>query len=90
VATTDLVSGPLVYWLGNRANYRPRKCGPEKDPDQEVKEWKERWQREVDKPRVRYRGPAEEAADEPLAKERLKLHDGLHKVESFLLIQNSR
>ena len=47
-----------------------------------VREWKERWQREVDRS-----GRAEELADEPPAKEHLKLHDGLQKVESSLLVQ---
>jgi hypothetical protein len=44
-----------------------------------VREWKERWQREVDRSRARHRGRAEEPADEPPAKEGLKLHDGLQK-----------
>ena len=52
-----------------------------------VREWKERWQREVDRSRARHRGRAEEPADEPPAKERLKLHEGLQKAESSLLIQ---
>lgn len=52
-----------------------------------VREWKERWQREVDRSRARHRGRAEEPADEPPAKERLKLHDGLQKAESSLLVQ---
>ena len=38
-----------------------------------VREWKERWQREVDRSRARHRGRAEEPADEPPTKERLKL-----------------
>jgi hypothetical protein len=52
-----------------------------------AKEWKERWQREVDKSRARHRGRAGEPADEPPTNERLKLHDGLHKAESSLLVQ---
>ena len=52
-----------------------------------VREWKERWQREVNRSRARHRGraAAEEPADEPPTKERLKLHDGLQKAESSLL-----
>ena len=52
-----------------------------------VREWKERWQREVDRSRARHRGRAEEPADEPPTKERLKLHDELQKAESSLLVQ---
>src|ERR1700740_3615057 len=52
-----------------------------------VREWKERWQREIDRSRARHRGRAEEPADEPPAKEGLKLHGGLQKVESSLLVQ---
>jgi hypothetical protein len=52
-----------------------------------VKEWKERWQREVDKSRARHRGRAGEPADEPPTRERLKLHERLHKSESSLLVQ---
>jgi hypothetical protein len=52
-----------------------------------VREWKNRWQREVGRSRARHRGRAEELADEPPTKERLKLHDGLQKAESSLLIQ---
>ena len=52
-----------------------------------MREWKERWQGEVGRSRARHRGRAEEPADEPPTKERLKLHDGLRKAESFLFIQ---
>ena len=52
-----------------------------------VKEWEKRWQREADRSRARHRGRTEEPADELPAKERLKLHEGLQKAESSLLIQ---
>jgi hypothetical protein len=46
------------------------------------KEWKERWQREVDRSRTTHQSRAEKPAGEPL-----KLHDGLHKTKSSLLVQ---
>ena len=48
-----------------------------------VKEWEERWQREVDRSRARHRGRTEEPADELPVKERLKLHEGLQKSGKF-------
>src|ERR1700684_949520 len=62
--------------------YRPQKCY------QQLLIMKyQRWQREVDRSRARHRGRAEEPADEPPTKERLKLHDELQKAESSLLVQ---
>jgi hypothetical protein len=52
-----------------------------------AKEWKELWQGEVDRSRARHRGRAGEPADVPPTNERLKLHDGLYKAESSLLVQ---
>lgn len=51
------------------------------------REWHERWQRESEQSRTRRRGHPRQPADNPPSKDPLRLHRGLRKAESSLLIQ---
>src|SRR4029077_4460543 len=52
-----------------------------------AKEWEERWRKELGRSQGRRRHRADEPSDRPPTKDRLKLHKGLRKAESSLLVQ---